>query len=56
MQPYSREDAAVVALALTELSVHYEDVDPQLSEHAWQLAANLMLEYGLEPQQIVRLP
>lgn len=43
----------MIALALTEQSVHYEDVDPRLSEHAWQLAADLMLEYDLVPQEIV---
>lgn len=55
MEPYSRMDAALVALALTELSVHYEDVNPRLSEYAWQLAADLMLEYDLGPEDVDEL-
>lgn len=47
-----RRDDLLVALALTEFSVHYETVDPELSERAWQLAADRLLEYDLEPAEV----
>jgi len=35
----------LIAVALTEFSVHYENADPELSREAWQLAADRFVEY-----------
>jgi len=43
----------LIAVALTEFSVHCEDADPELAEHAWQLAAGRLLEYDVEPCEAV---
>lgn len=48
------EDDLLIAVALTRFSVDYEQVDPELAEHAWQLAADRLLEYNLEPEEAVR--
>ncbi|WP_339105911.1 hypothetical protein [Haloterrigena salinisoli] len=36
MSETNRRDDLLEAVALTEFSVHYEDVDPELSRRAWQ--------------------
>ncbi|AFZ73051.1 hypothetical protein [Natronobacterium gregoryi] len=41
-----RRDDLLIALTLTEFSVHYEDVDPELAERAWQFAADRLVEYA----------
>ncbi|NUC71724.1 hypothetical protein HTZ84_05270 [Haloterrigena sp. SYSU A558-1] len=47
-----RRDDLLVAVALTEFSVHYETVDPDLSRRAWQLAADRLLEYDVGPRDV----
>ncbi|RKD85908.1 hypothetical protein [Halopiger aswanensis] len=37
---YDRRDDLLVTVALTDFSVHYEQVDPELAKRAWQLAAD----------------
>ena len=44
-----RREDLLIAVALTEFSVHYEQADPELSRRAWQLAAERLLEYDIEP-------
>ncbi|GAB3669573.1 hypothetical protein [Halopiger thermotolerans] len=50
---YRRQDDLLIAIALTEFSVHYEQADPELSRRAWQLAADRLLEHDVEPQEAV---
>lgn len=42
-------DDLLVAVALTEFSVHYEAADLELAERAWQLAADRLVEYDVGP-------
>lgn len=48
------EDELLIAVALTRFSVDYEQVDPELAEHAWQLAADRLLKHNFEPGEEVR--
>lgn len=43
----------LIAVALTEFSVHYVDADAELAEHAWQLTADRFLECDVEPAEAV---
>ncbi|WP_175542237.1 hypothetical protein [Natrinema hispanicum] len=49
-----RREDLVLAVALAEFSVHYEAADPVLAEHAWQLAADHLLEHDVELHGAVR--
>ncbi|WP_226479148.1 hypothetical protein [Natrinema amylolyticum] len=49
----NRQRDLLVAVALTEFSVHYEAADPELSEEAWQLAADRLVEHDVEPAEAV---
>ena len=44
-----RDDDLLIAVALTQFSVQFENADLELSEHAWQLAADRLIEYDVEP-------
>lgn len=48
-----RKDNLLVAVALVEFSVHYEQADSELSERAWQLAADCLVDYDVEPEGVV---
>ncbi|MFC6764883.1 hypothetical protein [Natrinema soli] len=48
-----RREDLLIAIALTKFSVHYEDADPELAEHAWQLAANCLVDHNVEPAEAV---
>ena len=48
-----RQEDILIAVALIEFSVHYEQADPELSRRAWQLAADHLLEYDVEPGEAV---
>ncbi|ELY46932.1 hypothetical protein [Natronorubrum bangense] len=48
-----KRDDLLIAVALTEFSVHFEQIDPELSERAWQLAANRLIEYDVDPEAAV---
>ncbi|WP_395166365.1 hypothetical protein [Natrinema pallidum] len=48
-----RREDLLVAVALTEFSVHYEDADPELSRRAWQLAASRLVEHDVGPLEAV---
>ncbi|SEW10086.1 hypothetical protein [Natrinema salifodinae] len=48
-----RQEDLLVAVALTEFSVYYEDTDLELAERAWQLAADRLIDYDLEPYEAV---
>ena len=48
-----RQEGLLIAVALTEFSVHYEQADPELSRRAWQLAADRLLEYDVEPHEAI---
>lgn len=52
MSDQKRRDDLLTAVALTEFSVHYEDVGPELSQRAWQLAADRHVEYGVSPRDV----
>lgn len=47
-----KRDDLLTALALTELSVHYEQTSPELANRAWQLAANRLIKYDIEPHEV----
>ncbi|MGQ3413649.1 hypothetical protein ACT4ML_15485 [Natrinema sp. LN54] len=44
-----RQGDLLVAVTLTEFSVHYESADPELAEQAWQLAADRLVDHDVEP-------
>ncbi|OAQ51480.1 hypothetical protein HTG_18920 [Natrinema mahii] len=46
-----RREDLLIAVALTEFSVHYEDADPELSRRVWQLAADRLLKHDVEPHE-----
>ncbi|AGB34076.1 hypothetical protein C488_15327 [Natrinema pellirubrum DSM 15624] len=48
-----RQEDLLVAVALTEFSVHYENADPELAKQAWQLAANRLVEYDIGPAEAI---
>jgi hypothetical protein len=48
-----RREDLLIAVALTEFSVHYEAAAPELTEHAWQLAADRLLEHDVAPTEAV---
>ncbi|WP_435552744.1 hypothetical protein [Natrinema sp. CGMCC1.2065] len=48
-----RQEDLLVAVALTEFSVHYEEADPELSRRAWQLAADRLVDHDVEPREAV---
>ncbi|WP_228442400.1 hypothetical protein [Natrarchaeobaculum sulfurireducens] len=48
-----KRDDLLIAVALTEFSVQYEGVDPELSRRAWLLAADRLLEYEVEPREAI---
>ncbi|QLK25399.1 hypothetical protein HYG81_15095 [Natrinema zhouii] len=48
-----RQEDLLVAVALTEFSVHYESADPELAERAWQLAADRLVDHDVEPAKVV---
>jgi len=48
-----RQADLLIAVALTEFSVHYEAAAPELAEYAWQLAADCLLEYDVEPREAI---
>ncbi|UHQ96339.1 hypothetical protein [Natrinema halophilum] len=48
-----RQENLLIAVALTEFSVHYEAVDLELSQWAWQLAADRFIEYDVRPGEVV---
>ncbi|MDF9747952.1 hypothetical protein [Natrinema salsiterrestre] len=49
----NRREDLLIAVALTEFLVHYEQADPKLAEQAWQLATDRLLEYDVEPCEAV---
>ena len=48
-----RQEDILIAVALTEFSVHYEQADPELSRRAWQLAADRLVDHDVEPAEAV---
>ncbi|WP_226479146.1 hypothetical protein [Natrinema amylolyticum] len=48
-----RQQDLLVAVALTEFSIHYEQADPELSREAWQLAADHLVDHDVEPAEVV---
>lgn len=45
-----RREKPLIAVSLTEFSVHYEQADPELAEHAWQLAASRLVDHDVETE------
>lgn len=52
MSDTKRRDDLLTAVALTEFSVHYEQVDPELADRAWTLDADILVDYDLEPEEV----
>ncbi|UHQ99174.1 hypothetical protein HYG81_26430 (plasmid) [Natrinema zhouii] len=48
-----RHEDFLIAVALTEFSVHYEQADPELAKHAWQLTASHLVDYDIKPAEAV---
>ncbi|WP_175416545.1 hypothetical protein [Natrinema versiforme] len=48
-----RQENLLVAVALTEFSVHYEEAHPELTERAWQLPADRLVDHNIEPAEVV---
>lgn len=53
MSEQKRKDDLLTAVALNEFSVHYRDLDPELADRAWMLAADCLVDYDLEPREVV---
>ncbi|WP_222914034.1 hypothetical protein [Natrinema sp. SYSU A 869] len=53
MSEYEYRDNLLIAVALTEFSVQYEQADPELAEHAWQLAATRLVDHDIRPARAV---
>ncbi|WP_226040832.1 hypothetical protein [Natrinema sp. DC36] len=53
MSLIDRQKDLLIAVALTEFSVHYEIGDPELAEHAWQLAASRLVDRAVKPAEAV---
>ncbi|WP_137288822.1 hypothetical protein [Natronorubrum halophilum] len=53
MSDIERRDDLLIAVALTRFHQDFAEVDPELSEQAWQLAADRLLDYDLGPEEIV---
>jgi len=51
--PTDRQEDILIAVALTEFSVHYEQADPELSRRAWQLAADRLFEHDVDPPEAI---
>lgn len=51
----NRQEDLLIAVALTEFSVHYEEADPELSNEAWQLAANRLVDHDVKPAEAVNV-
>ncbi|OVE83185.1 hypothetical protein [Natronolimnobius baerhuensis] len=48
-----RRDDLIIAAALARFSYYIEGVDPELGEEAWQLGADRLVDYDLEPMDAV---
>lgn len=48
-----KRDDLLIAVALVEFSVQYEAADPGLSRRAWQLAADRLVEYEVDPREAI---
>ncbi|PCR89331.1 hypothetical protein [Natrinema ejinorense] len=48
-----RREDLLIAVALAEFSVHYEQADPELAERAWQLAADRLVDHDVGPAEAV---
>lgn len=48
-----RQKDLLIAVTLTEFSVHYEAADSELSSEAWQLAADRLIHHDIEPRKAV---
>ncbi|UHQ98250.1 hypothetical protein HYG81_19390 (plasmid) [Natrinema zhouii] len=48
-----RQEDLLIAVALTEFSVHYERADRELAECAWQLAADRLVDHDVGPAEAV---
>ncbi|MDF9747879.1 hypothetical protein [Natrinema salsiterrestre] len=51
-----RHEDLLVAVALTEFSVHYEQANPELAEQAWYLAADRLVSHDVGPAEAVDAP
>ena len=50
----NRQGDLLIAVALAEFSYETEDVDPDLANHAWQLAADRLVAWDVTPAEAVR--
>ncbi len=44
-----RRDGLLVAVALARFSQQFEDADPELADRAWQLAADRLVAWDVDP-------
>lgn len=50
----NRQEDLLIAVALAEFSYETEDVDPELANHAWQLAADRLVAWDVTPAEAVK--
>ncbi|WP_222912744.1 hypothetical protein [Natrinema sp. SYSU A 869] len=48
-----RREDLLVAVALTEFPIHYEQADPEPSRQAWQLAADRLVNHDVGPAEAI---
>ncbi|SIS21040.1 hypothetical protein [Natronorubrum thiooxidans] len=49
-----RQEDLLIAIALAEFSYETEDVDPELANYAWQLAADRLVAWDVTPAEAVK--
>ncbi len=49
----NRQEDLLIAVALAEFSYETEDVDPDLANYAWQLAADRLVTWDVTPAEAV---
>lgn len=53
MSAIERTDDLLIAVALIRFQHEFLEIDPELSQRAWQLAADRLVDYDLEPHEVV---
>jgi hypothetical protein len=48
-----RRDDLLTAVALTRFSQQFEDADPEFADRAWQLAADRLVAWDVDPGDVV---
>ena len=53
MSEQNRKDDLLIAVALVRFQHEFLDIDRELADRAWTLAADRLVDYDLEPREVV---